>query len=126
MPLAQLKPEHLQKYYSEMLQSGRCSKRGGLSAQTVRHHHTALHKAIQTAVEWGLLQRNVADAVRPPRAGQSEMNIWSEDEITRFLEAAKSTPYYALVYCDLHRDEAVGAAGTALAGRGLHALPDLR
>jgi len=83
--LTQLKPEHLQKYYAELLKSGRCSGNGGLSAQTVRHHHTALHKALQTAVEWGLLQRNVADAVRPPRAGHSEMNIWSEAEITLFL-----------------------------------------
>jgi len=80
------------------MQSGRCSNRGGLSAQTVRHHHTALHKAIQTAVEWGLLTRNVADAVRPPRAAQSEMQTWNEDEIMRFLEAAKATPYYALFY----------------------------
>ena len=46
--LTQLKPEHLQRYYSEKLTRG-------LSAQTVRHHHTALHKALQTAVEWGLL-----------------------------------------------------------------------
>lgn len=98
LPLMQLKPEHLQKYYSEMLKGGRCSEKGGLSAQTVRHHHTALHKAIQTAVEWGLLQRNVADAVRPPRVGPSEMSIWSEEEITRFLEAARATPYYALFY----------------------------
>jgi len=98
LPLMQLKPEHLQKYYAELMQSGRCSKRGGLSAQTVRHHHTALHKAIQTAVEWGLLTRNVADAVRPPRAAQSEMQTWNEDEIMRFLEAAKTTPYYALFY----------------------------
>ena len=96
--LTQLKPEHLQKYYAELMQSGRCSNRGGLSAQTVRHHHTALHKAIQTAVEWGLLTRNVADAVRPPRAAQAEMQTWNEDEIMHFLEAAKATPYYALFY----------------------------
>jgi integrase len=96
--LLQLKPEHLQKYYSEMMNGGRCSNKGGLSAQTVRHHHTALHKAIQTAVEWGLLSRNVADAVRPPRVEHSEMQIWNEEEITRFLEAARETPYYALFY----------------------------
>jgi integrase len=97
-PLTQLRPEHLQKYYSEMVSSGRCDSSGGLSAQTVRHHHTALHKALQTAVEWGLLSRNVADAVSPPRAQRPEMHTWGEDDITRFLEAAKGTPYYALFY----------------------------
>jgi len=99
--LTQVKPEHLQKYYSEMLNSGRCNSSRGLSAQTVRHHHTALHKALQTAVEWGLLSRNVADAVRPPRAERPEMRTWGEDDITHFLEAAKHTPYYALFYTAL-------------------------
>jgi integrase len=99
--LTQVKPEHLQKYYSEMLNSGRCNSSRGLSAQTVRHHHTALHKALQTAVEWGLLSRNVADAVRPPRAERPEMRTWGEDDIIHFLEAAKHTPYYALFYAAL-------------------------
>lgn len=99
--LTQLKPEHLQRYYSEMLRGGRCKDASGLSAQTVRHHHTALHKALQTAVEWGLLSRNVADAVRPPRAERPEMHSWGEDDIARFLEAAKNTPYYALFYAAL-------------------------
>ncbi|OGN96903.1 MAG: hypothetical protein A2Z77_00460 [Chloroflexi bacterium RBG_13_51_36] len=51
--LTQLKPEHLQKYYSEMSRCGRCDSSCGLSAQTVIHHHTTLHKALQTALEWG-------------------------------------------------------------------------
>jgi integrase len=89
-----LKPEHLQHYYSEKLSNG-------LSAQTVRHHHTCLHKALQTAVEWGLLARNPADAVRPPRAHGIEMQTWDSDEITTFLEAARKTPYFALYHTAL-------------------------
>ncbi|HUV75697.1 MAG TPA: tyrosine-type recombinase/integrase [Dehalococcoidales bacterium] len=98
IPLSQLRPEHLQKYYSMKLTTGRCHGPGGLSAQTVRHHHTALHKALQTAVEWGLVTRNPADAVKPPHTKRPEMQIWNEDEVIRFLEAAKATPYYALFY----------------------------
>lgn len=100
-PLTQLKPEHLQRYYTETLSSGRCGKSSSLSAQTVRHHHTALHKALQTAFELGMLPRNVADAVKAPRAERHEMQIWSEGEMGRFLEAAKATPYYALFYLAL-------------------------
>ena len=92
--LSGLKPEHLQHYYSEKLSNG-------LSAQTVKHHHTCLHKALQTAVEWGLLARNIADAVTPPRAQQPEMQTWDEDEITTFLEAARQTPYFALFHTAL-------------------------
>jgi len=92
--LSGLKPEHLQHYYSEKLSNG-------LSAQTVRHHHTCLHKALQTGVEWGLLARNIADAATPPRAQQPEMQTWDEDEITTFLEAARQTPYFALFHTAL-------------------------
>jgi integrase len=99
--MTQLKPEHLQRYYSEKLSSGRCNGIGGLSAQTVRHHHTALHKALQTAVEWGLLSRNVADVVSLPHVQRPEMQTWGEDDITRFLESAKNTPYYVLFYTAL-------------------------
>ena len=89
-----LKPEHLQHYYSEKLSSG-------LSAQTVRHLHTCLHKALQTAVEWGLLARNPADAVRPPRVQSIEMQTWNSDEIATFLEAARQTPYFTLYHTAL-------------------------
>ena len=92
--LQQLKAEHLQRYYSEKIS-------GGLNAQTVRHHHTALHKALHTAVEWGVLSRNVADAVSSPRVQRPEMKTWCEDDVTRFLEAARPTRYYALFYTAL-------------------------
>jgi integrase len=94
MTLNQLKPEHLQRYYSEKIS-------GGLSPQTVRHHHTALHKALETAVEWGVLSRNIADAVILPRVQRLDMQTWGEDDVTLFLEAAKSTPYHALFYTAL-------------------------
>jgi len=89
-----LKPEHIADYQKEKLSSG-------LSAQTVRHHHTALHKALQTALEWGLLARNPADAVSPPRAQGREMQVWAEDEIFTFLEAARQTPHFALFHTAL-------------------------
>ena len=92
--LTALRPDHLQHYNSEKLASG-------LSARTVRHHHITLHTALQTAVKWGLLMRNVADAVDPPRFQRCEMNTLTEDELQCFLEAAKETKYYPLFYLAL-------------------------
>jgi integrase len=99
--LMQLKPEHLQRYYAEKLGGGHSNNPGGLSAQTVKHHHTVLHKALQTAVEWGLLPRNSTDAVRPPHVRRIAMQTWSEDDVTCFLEAATDSPYYVLFYTAL-------------------------
>jgi len=93
--LTQLKPEHLQKHYTDKLNNG-------LSAGTVRYHHAVIHKALQTAVKWGLINRNVADGVDVPRARHNEMQTWDEYEINRFLEAAKNSPYYALFYTALY------------------------
>jgi integrase len=60
-----------------------------------------LHKALQTAVKWGLVSRNVADGVDVPRARRREMQTWDEDEVARFLETAKDSPYYVLFYTAL-------------------------
>jgi integrase len=98
MPLTQLKPEHLQRYYSEKLSGGRCDGKGGLSPKTVRHHHVTLHDALEHAVKMGLLNRNVADAVSLPRCQRSQWQTLSELDISTFLEAAKKTPYYVLFY----------------------------
>ena len=98
LPLTQLKPEHLQKYYSKKLSGGRYDGKGALKPTTVSHHHTCLHRALKMALKWGLVSRNPADAVTPPRPQRSEIHTMNEDDITRFLEAAKATPYYVLFY----------------------------
>lgn len=92
--LTQLKPEHLQRHYTAMLNKG-------LSTGTVRYHHAVIHKALKTAVKWGLLNRNVADAVDTPRIRRNEMQTWNEDDINRFLVVAKDSPYYELFFTAL-------------------------
>ncbi|MBI4298688.1 MAG: site-specific integrase [Chloroflexi bacterium] len=94
IPLTQLRPEHLQKHYTAKLNDG-------LSARTVKYHHAVIHVALKTAVKWGLLSRNPADAVSAPRARRTEMQTWDEDQLARFLEAAKDTPYHSLFYTAL-------------------------
>jgi len=92
--LTQLMPEHLQRHYTAMLEKG-------LNPKTVRYHHAVIHIALQTAVKWGLVSRNVADAVEPPRVRRSEMQTWDEYELNKFLEAVKGSQYYALFYTAL-------------------------
>ena len=72
--------------------------KGALSPRTVRHHHVTLHDALEHAVKMGSLNRNVADAVSPPRYQRPQWQTLSELDISTFLEAAKKTPYYVLFY----------------------------
>ena len=99
--LTQLKPEQLQKYYADKMARGRRDGTGGLNPKSVRNHHLALHSALQTAVKWGLVQRNAADLVTPPHCQKTEMKIWNEDEILFFLQANRNNPYYTIFFLAL-------------------------
>src|SRR4030042_2261721 len=106
--LIQLKPEHLQQYSSKEMTSGRLNRKGGLSAQTVKHHHRVLSEALNHAVKWGLVTRNVANAVDPPRPVKKEMATIQAEDVNHLLEEARrfekvsSIPYYTLFYAALH------------------------
>ena len=73
----------------------------GLSAGSIKYHHAVIHKALQTAVKWGLVSRNVANGVDVPRIRRNEMQTWDEYDVARFLEAAKDSPYYVLFFIAL-------------------------
>jgi len=91
IPITELKPQHLQKLYSEKLSSG-------LSARTVQICHVAIHKALKNAVRINQINRNVADAVDKPKIHRPEMHPMTDTDLSRFLEAAKQGHYYALFY----------------------------
>jgi len=93
--LTQLRPEHLQRHYASKLNKG-------LSARSVRYQHVVLHKALETAMKWGLVVRNVADGVDVPRSHRRDMQTWSEFEVRHFLEVAKGSPYYPLFHTALY------------------------
>lgn len=77
--MVNLSPQHLISMY-ERLQNG--EKR--LSAQTINHVHKVLHDALQTAVQWELLVKNVAKLVKPPKIPKAEMNVWTEEVVVLF------------------------------------------
>jgi len=112
LPLMALQPSHIQAYYGRMLESGRRDGKGGLSAQTVKHHHRVLYEALKHAVKHGVLIRNVAEAVDPPRPDGKEMATLEPDDVHPLLNAAHETPYYTLfytaIYTGLRRSELLG------------------
>ena len=91
LTLGRIRPDHIQTYISDKLDSG-------LSAKTVKHHYVTLHTALAHALKQGLISRNPCDSVTAPKPQQQEMNVLDEDGVQRVLEAAKSTEYYYLFY----------------------------
>jgi len=107
--ITDLQAQHIQSYYAEKLNKGRADGKGGLSARSVVYHHRILSKALGYAVKMGVVVRNVADVVQPPRVQRVTMSTLSSEEATRFLDAARETDYYVylatLLYTGLRRGE---------------------
>jgi integrase len=79
--LTKLTPQHLQRLYADRLAAGS-------SPTTVHHLHAVLHKALDQAVRWNLVGRNVSDLVDPPRITRHEMTTLSPESARSLLDAA--------------------------------------
>ncbi|WP_018130970.1 site-specific integrase [Effusibacillus pohliae] len=87
--LGKLKPQHLREFYAK-LQSGDKP----LSNRYVSQIHTMIHDALETAVSWEYLPRNVADMVKAPKPEQKKFSVWTLEEVQRFLEVARHDRFY--------------------------------
>jgi integrase len=94
--LANLSSLHLQKYYSEKMN-------GGLSAQTVKHHHRLISKILTDAVKWQKVIRNVAITVDAPKPKKVEMVTLDANQVSDLFKVAKeSTQYYPIIFTAIH------------------------
>ncbi|HSL00538.1 MAG TPA: site-specific integrase, partial [Rubrobacteraceae bacterium] len=84
-----LTPAHLQRLYRQKLDSG-------LSRRTVQYIHATLRRVLGQAVRWGLIPRNVAEAVDAPRPNRGETRPLSPEQARAFLQAAHGDRYEAL------------------------------
>ncbi len=74
----------------------------GLSTRTVQYLLFLLRKALQQAVEDGLIPRNVAHGVKVSQAGKEEVRPLSPEQSRRFLEAASGERFEALYVLAVH------------------------
>ncbi len=88
-PLAKLTPQQIQRLYADRLEAG-------CSPTSVKHLHTVLHKALEDALRLGLVQRNVADLVKPPRMRHHEMHVLSLEQTRTLLSIAHGDRFEAL------------------------------
>ncbi len=89
--LEKLSPAHVQHLITTKRQEG-------LSAQTVVSIRNVLRNALNQALRWGTIARNVATLVDAPRIERPAVRVLSVDEARKFIEAAQSERFEAL-YC---------------------------
>jgi integrase len=76
--LQKLTPQHVQSFYRQ-------KEKEGLSTKTIQVMHGVLHKALDMAVRWSLVSRNVCDVVSPPRVARTERRLLSIEQVHHLL-----------------------------------------
>lgn len=119
VPLAKLTPQQVQSFLNRKCGSAPVSTArngrpapSGLSPRSVQHCHAVLRTALGRALRWGLVARNVATLVSPPRAPHKEVRPFSPEEARQFLDATQGNRLEALytvaLACGLRQGEALG------------------
>ena len=92
--LEKLKPLDLQNFYERELEKGQLNGKGGLSARTVLAIHRIIHSALQQAVKWELIIRNVAEAVEVPKAKKYQAKYLDDKQTEQLIKKAENTDIY--------------------------------
>lgn len=89
--LRKLTPQQVQMFYSTLLNESK------LSPQTVSLIHAILHSALENAVKWNLVSKNVTSLVSLPQVERYEPTVLSAEEAKRLLDMAKGNRMYAII-----------------------------
>jgi len=89
LALSTLSPQHCQIFVNERLKSG-------LSPRTVQLSLVILRHALDTAMKWNLVGRNVAKLVDSPRVRRHEITPLDPAKARKFLDAVKGERLEAL------------------------------
>ena len=102
-PMESIRPMHLVEFYNSLQEDGArkdkvkidgkiCKKPGGLSPQTIRHHHRLLSTIFNTACQWQVLKDNPASRVRPPKVPKADIASYDEEQTAALLASLENEP----------------------------------
>jgi integrase len=91
LKLTKLAPTHLAGFYQDKLAAG-------FAPASVTKLHVALHKALDQAVKWHMIPRNVAEVVKAPRPAPEEIRPLSKEQTKTLLKVAKGEDRFEALY----------------------------
>lgn len=98
--LSKLNTMQIQRMYNDLLR-GTDDGHPPLSAKTVRDTHGVLHRALQQALELGIIRTNPSDLCKLPHAETPEIKALDTQQIAALLQRIKGHPYENLYIVDL-------------------------
>lgn len=103
--LGKLTPQHVQGWLNDL-------SAAGLAPKTVRDARAVLRRALNQAVKWSLVARNVAALVEPPKSARFEVAGLAPEDAQRLLAAVRGDRLEALyvltLSCGLRQGEVLG------------------
>jgi integrase len=100
--LGRLTPQDVQNFLNAKSASG-------LSARTVGYCHAVLRQTLGEAERWGIVPRNVAKLVTPPRVSHQPVTPFTPEEARAFIKAVQRDRFEALfvttLACGLRQGE---------------------
>lgn len=92
--LKDLKPLHIIEFYNNLSEDGvrKDGLPGGLSEQTIKHHHRTLHAVLEAAVKWDMLLNNPASKVDAPKIPKREAKHYNTEQTMLMLEKLEDEP----------------------------------
>ena len=88
--LKDLMPLDLQEFYANRMQKG-------LSKSSALQLHRIIHSALEQAMKWQLVIRNVADNVTRPKPEKYKAKVLNEQEVIKLIEVIETTDIYVPV-----------------------------
>jgi integrase len=89
LKLKKLTPTQIAGFYQDKLAAG-------LASASVNKLHVVLHKALDQAVKWHIIPRNVAEVVKAPRPSPEEIRPLSREQAKVLLEVAQADRFEAI------------------------------
>ena len=110
-----LRPLHIQNYYALKLVKDGAT---GLSANTLKKHHSLIRKCLQHALQMNLILYNPADRVTLPRIEKYQGQAYTVEQARQLMYACKGdtveVPIFLALQFALRRSEALGLKWSAV------------
>ena len=124
--LCKLTAPQLQKFYNQLAKEGKTTRKKNpqtgkmeivktgepLSAKSIRNIHGIMSKALNTAVQQGMIRENVSQRVTIPKVIQTEVQPFTEDQQKAFFDAIQihrfKNLFTVMIFTGLREAEAIG------------------
>jgi integrase len=101
VPLRRLRPDHLERLYSELADHGRADSAGGLNPKTIVEIHMILRRALDDAARRGLVVSNPARLAHAPKRrplSSPTSRVWAAAQLNQFLTGTSDHRYHAALW----------------------------